>query len=78
MSVGDLPSSTHAQAFIAKPSASTAATLGIDMVVRGLLIAAGIRAFSHRGATAKQQGFAGAAAIELFVLGYTLLTRPSP
>jgi len=45
--------------------------------LRGL-IAAGIRALSRPGASATQQGLAGSVGIELFVLGYTLLSRPSP
>jgi hypothetical protein len=76
--VGDLPSSVHAQAFIKDPSASGAALLAFDMVLRGALIAAGIRAFSKRGSSAARQGLAGSAGIELFVLGYTLLSRRSP
>jgi hypothetical protein len=78
MNVGDLPSSTHAQAFIKDPGVSTAALVGFDMILRGVLIAAGIRAFSRPGSSAARQGLAGSAAIELFVLGYTLLSRPSP
>jgi hypothetical protein len=76
--VGDLPSSRHAEAFLNDPSASGAALVALDVIIRGALIAAGIRAFSHRGSSARRQGLAGSAAIELFVLGYTLLNRPSP
>jgi len=78
MNVGDLPSSTHAQAFLKQPSASGAALIGFDVILRGMLIAAGIRALSRPGASATQQGLAGSVGIELFVLGYTLLSRPSP
>lgn len=74
--VGDLPSSDHAKAFISHPTPGGAALLGVDMLVRGLIIAAGIRSFTRPGASARQQGLAGAAAIEMFVLGYTLLTNP--
>lgn len=72
--VGDLPSSIHAQQFLAAPSAGGAAWLGFDTVMRGLIIAAGIRAFSHPGARARTQGLAGAFGLELFVLGWTYLT----
>lgn len=78
MNVGDLPSGTHAQAFIKQPGVSTAALVGFDMILRGALIEAGIRAFSKPGASAARQGLAGSAAIELFVLGFTLLSKPSP
>jgi hypothetical protein len=73
-SVGDLPSSIHAQQFVRDPGLGTGAWLGVDVLVRGLLIAAGIRAFSHPGARARRAGLAGALGIEVFVLGWTYLT----
>ncbi|HUL81655.1 MAG TPA: hypothetical protein VL131_05910 [Gammaproteobacteria bacterium] len=72
--VGDLPSGIHAQQFLRAPGLGTGAWLGVDVLVRGALIAAGIRAFSHRGSPARRQGVAGALAIEAFVLGWTFLT----
>lgn len=72
--VGDLPSSIHAQAFTRAPGLGTGAWIGVDVLVRGMLIAAGIRAFSRPGARARAQGIAGALGIEAFVLGWTYLT----
>jgi hypothetical protein len=75
VNVGDLPSSEHAEAFLAKPSPSGAATLAVDWAVRGLIIALGMHLFRRQTRTIYGRALAGSAAIEVFVLAYTATRR---
>ncbi len=75
MTIGDLPSSEHAEAFLEKPSPSGAATLAVDWAVRGLIIALGMHVFRKQARTLTGRALAGSAAIEVFVLAYTATRR---
>lgn len=76
--VGDLPSSDHAKALLASPTASNALAVGGDWVARALLIAAGMSIFAPGSGSTIKRALAGSAAIELFVLVYTARKGGTP
>lgn len=76
--VGALPSDVHAQAFVRSPNLSTAATLGVDVVARALIIALGMELFRGRRHGKFSGPLAGSIGIELFVVGFVALSKPSP
>lgn len=75
-----LPSSETANEVLTNPSLGTVAKVGRDLVLRGALIWIGIA--SYDAATGRedpkrlQRAIAGAAGIELFVLGWLWLKKP--
>lgn len=74
MRVGELPSSLHARDFVRSPGVASGLVLGVDVLVRGLLIAAAIRALKP-GSSPLRQGLAGSLGIEAFVLAFTFLEK---
>lgn len=78
MTVGDLPSSEHAKAWLADPSAVNTLQLGADLVLRAAIVAAGMSLFSSRSSSTARRALAGSAAIEIFVIAYTASKRGSP